>query len=72
MSLPILTDDPQNPVIFYLYTPSDGAAYALLSIFALTTVAHAGYMFHYRTWYFCPLVLGGISERCLCNEKSNC
>lgn len=57
MSMPILDGD---RVIFYFYTPSDGAAYAFLSFFALSTAIHIGYMFFHRTWHFVPLIIGGV------------
>ncbi|CAH0021390.1 unnamed protein product [Clonostachys rhizophaga] len=49
-------------VIYYPYVPSAGAGYAFMVLFGLVTLFHAVLMFKTRTWYFIPMVLGGICE----------
>lgn len=45
---------------YFQYTPSKEAGLAFLSIFAVATVVHVGYMFFFRSWSFIPMILGGI------------
>ncbi|CAH0038272.1 unnamed protein product [Clonostachys solani] len=49
-------------VIYYPYVPSAGAGYAFLVLFGLVTLVHIVLMFKTRTWYFIPMILGGICE----------
>ncbi|KAJ4989968.1 Protein RTA1-like protein 8 [Stagonosporopsis vannaccii] len=54
-------DDP-NFWVPYRYHPSRTAAVIFVVVFALTTVLHAFQVCKRRTWYFIPLVVGGIFE----------
>ncbi|KAH8900810.1 RTA1-domain-containing protein [Thozetella sp. PMI_491] len=49
-------------VLYYPYVPSKSAGVAYMVLFILVTVAHILSMGHYKTWYFTPLILGGICE----------
>lgn len=49
-------------VIYYPYVPSAGAGYAFMVLFGLVTLVHAVLMFKTRTWYFIPMILGGICK----------
>ncbi|KAF7907882.1 hypothetical protein BELL_1538g00020 [Botrytis elliptica] len=46
----------------YRYTPNLGAAVVFLIAFAVTTLYHIYQMIRARSWYFTPLVIGGIFE----------
>lgn len=49
-------------VVFYPYIPSKAAGLAFMAIFAAATLSHIGLMIRYRSWFFIPLVLGGICK----------
>lgn len=50
-----------NPVYkLYRYTPNIVAAVIFLVVFAATTLYHIYQMIRARSWYFTPLVIGGI------------
>ncbi|KAI6803162.1 hypothetical protein KC361_g910 [Hortaea werneckii] len=49
-------------VVWITYTPSRGAAWAFLVMFALASVGHFVLMCPYRASYFIPMVIGGIME----------
>ncbi|KAM0305859.1 hypothetical protein ACHAO8_011108 [Botrytis cinerea] len=52
-----------NPVYkLYRYTPNIVAAVIFLVVFAATTLYHIYQMIRARSWYFTPLVIGGIFE----------
>ncbi|KAI7361601.1 hypothetical protein KC354_g7946 [Hortaea werneckii] len=51
-------------VVWITYTPSKGAAWAFLIMFAIATVGHFFLMCPYRASYFIPMVIGGIMETC--------
>ncbi|TEY43682.1 hypothetical protein BOTCAL_0363g00030 [Botryotinia calthae] len=52
-----------NPVYeLYRYTPNIAAAVIFLLAFAATTSYHIYQMIRTRSWYFTPLVIGGIFE----------
>lgn len=42
----------------YPYIPSAALGYAFLVLFSLGGLAHLGYLFFLRTWYFFPFILG--------------
>ena len=48
-------------VVWITYTPSRGAAWAFLVMFAFASVGHFVLMCPYRASYFIPMVIGGIS-----------
>jgi hypothetical protein len=52
-------DDP-NAYVLYRYIPSRVAAVVFVVAFVLTTFAHIFQLIRKRTWYFIPLVIGGI------------
>ncbi|PGH17945.1 hypothetical protein AJ79_00844 [Helicocarpus griseus UAMH5409] len=54
-------DDP-NIWVPYRYEPSKAAAIIFTVVFALTTILHVFQIFRTRTWYFIPLVVGGVFE----------
>ncbi|RMZ71938.1 RTM1 [Pyrenophora seminiperda CCB06] len=54
-------NDP-NVYVLYRYTPSRVAAIIFIVAFALTTFAHIFQLFQKRTWYFTPLIVGGLFE----------
>ncbi|KAF1838893.1 RTA1-domain-containing protein [Decorospora gaudefroyi] len=54
-------DDP-NAYVLYRYRPSQVAAIIFIVAFGLTTFAHIFQLIRKRTWYFIPLVVGGICE----------
>jgi hypothetical protein len=47
-------------IYYYPYTPSEVAGWLFMALFAAVTLAHVGHMFWVKTWYFIPLILGGI------------
>ncbi|KAI0178010.1 RTA1 like protein-domain-containing protein [Pestalotiopsis sp. NC0098] len=49
-------------VVYYPYLPSKAAALAFVALFAVATLSHIGLMIRYRSWFFIPLVIGGICE----------
>lgn len=49
-------------VLYYPYVPSKAAGYAFMAFFAAATVAHIVGMIKFKTWFFIPLVLGGICK----------
>lgn len=55
---PILDGEPI--IVYYHYRPNKPAAYLFLALFALSTLLHLFYLFRLRSWYFIPLILGGI------------
>jgi len=63
-------DDP-NAYVLYRYIPSQVAAIIFVVTFGLTTLAHIFQLFKKRTWYFMPLIIGGICKTAplfaLCN-----
>lgn len=54
-----------NPSVWvpYRYHPSKVAAIVFVVAFAATTLLHTFQVFKRRTWYFIPLVVGGICMR---------
>jgi hypothetical protein len=50
--------------VLYRYTPSLPAAIVFIVLFALTTFYHIFQIGKKRTWYFIPLVVGGICRFC--------
>ncbi|KAF2659588.1 RTA1-domain-containing protein [Lophiostoma macrostomum CBS 122681] len=54
-------DDP-NAWIPYRYVPSKVAAIIFVVLFSLTTALHIFQLFKKRTWYFVPLIIGGLFE----------
>jgi len=52
-------DDP-NAYVLYRYYPSQVAAIIFVVLFALTTILHIFQLIRKRTWYFIPLVVGGL------------
>jgi hypothetical protein len=57
-------DDP-NAYVLYRYIPSTVAAIVFVVVFGLTTLAHVFQLIKKKTWYFTPLVVGG-----LCKSRS--
>jgi hypothetical protein len=55
-------DDPAAWVP-YRYHPSKTAAIVFVVVFAITTILHTYQVCKRRTWYFIPLIVGGICER---------
>lgn len=49
-------------VVYYPYVPSYGAGVAFVVLFTAATVVHIGMMGWLKTWYFIPMILGGICE----------
>lgn len=47
---------------FYNYNPSKAAAVAFAILFLLTSVFHLFQLVKLRTWYFIPVVIGGLME----------
>ncbi|KAF2999887.1 hypothetical protein E8E13_008297 [Curvularia kusanoi] len=54
-------DDP-DAWVPYRYHPSKAAALVFVVAFALTTILHVYQVCKRRTWYFIPLIVGGIFE----------
>ena len=54
-----------RPFAYYRYEPSLAAAVIFTILFFLTTSAHAFQLLRHRTWYFIPLLIGGIRKRLL-------
>ncbi|EFQ92057.1 hypothetical protein PTNB73_01521 [Pyrenophora teres f. teres] len=54
-------NDP-NVYFLYRYTPSKIAAGIFVIAFGFTTFAHIFQLFQKRTWYFTPLIIGGLFE----------
>ncbi|PSN66366.1 RTA1-domain-containing protein [Corynespora cassiicola Philippines] len=54
-------DDP-NVWVPYRYHPSRTAAIVCVGAFGISTLLHIFQVFRRRTWYFIPLVVGGIFE----------
>ncbi|CAN9350821.1 unnamed protein product [Alternaria alternata] len=54
-------DDP-NAYVLYRYIPSTVAAIVFVVVFGLTTLAHVFQLIKKKTWYFTPLVVGGLFE----------
>lgn len=54
-------DDP-DAYVLYRYYPSQVAALIFVVLFALTTILHIFQLIKRRTWYFIPLVVGGLFE----------
>ncbi|KAF4547296.1 RTA1-like protein 2 [Elsinoe fawcettii] len=54
-------DDP-NAWVPYRYHPSKVAAIIFVIAFGVTTILHSVQVIRRRTWYFIPLVIGGIFE----------
>ncbi|KAJ8117509.1 hypothetical protein OPT61_g1309 [Boeremia exigua] len=54
-------DDP-DAYVLYRYYPSQVAAIIFVVLFALTTIFHVFQLIKRRTWYFIPLVVGGLFE----------
>jgi hypothetical protein len=52
-------NDP-NVFVLYRYRPSLAAAVLFIILFLLTTLFHTLQIWRKRTWYFIPLVIGGI------------
>jgi hypothetical protein len=52
-------DDP-NAWLPYRYVPSKVAAIIFVVLFSLTTALHIFQLFKKRTWYFVPLIIGGV------------
>ena len=54
-------DDP-TAYVLYRYIPSRVAAIIFVVAFGLTTFAHIFQLIKKRTWYFTPLVIGGLCK----------
>lgn len=54
-------DDP-NAWVPYRYHPSRIAAIVFAVLFAITTAFHIFQLIRRRTWYFIPLVVGGLCK----------
>lgn len=54
-------NDP-NAFVLYRYTPNLPAAVIFIVLFLLSTLFHIFQIYRKRTWYFIPLVIGGIFE----------
>lgn len=54
-------DDP-NAWVPYRYHPSNIAAIILVVAFTLTTLLHIFQLCRRKTWYFIPLVIGGLRK----------
>ncbi|MCJ1306220.1 hypothetical protein MMC08_009038 [Hypocenomyce scalaris] len=54
-------DDP-NVFILYRYHPSLAAAIIFIVCFSFTTAFHIFQLFRFRTWFFIPLIVGGLFE----------
>jgi hypothetical protein len=54
-------DDP-TAYVLYRYIPSQVAAIIFVVLFGLTTIAHIFQLIKKRTWYFTPLVVGGLCK----------
>lgn len=52
-------------VVYYPYVPSYGAGIAFVVLFTAATLVHIGMMSWLKTWYFIPMILGGI---CKCTK----
>jgi hypothetical protein len=52
-------DDP-NVWVPYRYHPTKVGATIFIILFSLTTLFHVFQIFKKRTWYFIPLLIGGI------------
>lgn len=51
------------PRLVYGYVPSKPAGFVLISLFALSTIAHTGFAIHRRLWWILPtIVLCGLLE----------
>lgn len=61
---PIIETGPDGEidVTYFLYDPSKPAAWAFVVLFAATTVTHFILMFPFRSAFFIPLIIGGISK----------
>lgn len=51
-----------SSVVTYAYHPSESAGWAFVALFAGSTVAHIVLMFPYRSAFFIPMIIGGISS----------
>jgi len=51
-----------RPFAYFRYQPSLAAAIVFAVLFALTTTAHAFQLVRQKTWYFVPLLIGGVRE----------
>ncbi|KAH6648863.1 RTA1 like protein-domain-containing protein [Truncatella angustata] len=49
-------------VVYYPYVPAKAPGAAFLALFTFATATHIGFMMKYRSWFFVPLILGGICE----------
>ena len=60
--MPEYLPDINNPTAFvlYRYTPNLAAAVVFIVFFLITTLFHVFQIYRKRTWYFIPLVIGGI------------
>ena len=54
-------DDP-NAYVLYRYYPSQVAAVIFVVLFAFTTIFHIFQVVKKRTWYFVPLIVGGLCK----------
>jgi drug/metabolite transporter (DMT)-like permease len=54
--------DSQGGYVFYHYTPTLAGAIVFIIIFLITTLAHVLQVARRRTWYFIPVVIGGLFE----------
>ena len=48
--------------ILYHYDPSFAAALAFVALFGIVTLGHVAQLVTFRTWYFIPLVIGGMCK----------
>lgn len=62
-------DDP-TAWVPYRYYPSNVAAIIFVAAFSVTTLLHIFQVLKKRTWYFIPLVVGGICRSSQSNERS--
>lgn len=54
--------DDKKPFEFYKYEPSLAAAIVFAVLFLISSVLHTIQLVRTRTWYFTPLVIGGVME----------
>ena len=71
---PIIEEKPNGDihVIYFLYNPSKAAGWAFLVLFGVATLAHFILMFPFRSAFFIPLIIGGLSESALAPCQRPC
>lgn len=64
-----MASQPQH-FVFYHYDPSMAAAVVSIILFSLTTLCHAFQLLRTRTWYFIPVVVGGLCKLLLFSRQA--